>query len=76
MVRSLGAAWKADEELAAIGRVLAGLEGELGQQLAGLVTTEEIEAFAARCARLRTTAVFPGPSGGDACGSLAAVLGE
>ncbi len=54
----------ADEELAGIDRVLAGLEGELGEQLAELLTAEEIEALAARCARLRTTAVFPGPSGG------------
>ncbi|MER2134475.1 MAG: SCO1664 family protein [Arthrobacter sp.] len=53
-----------DEELAGVDRVLTALEGELGAKLAELLTAEEIEALAARCARLRTTAVFPGPSGG------------
>ena len=53
-----------DEELAGIDRVLAGLDGELGEKLADLLTAEEIEALAARCVRLRSTAVFPGPSGG------------
>ena len=52
------------EELAGIDRVLAGLNDELGQQLAELLTADEIEALAARCSRLRTTAVFPAPSGG------------
>ncbi|MFZ3415652.1 SCO1664 family protein [Arthrobacter sp. 3Tela_A] len=52
------------EELAGVDRVLTALEGELGAKLAELLTAEEIEALAARCARLRTTAVFPGPSGG------------
>ncbi|MER1996637.1 MAG: SCO1664 family protein [Arthrobacter sp.] len=51
-------------ELEGIDRVLAGLDGELGEKLAGLLTAEEIEALAARCARLRSTAVFPGPRGG------------
>ncbi|MBD7996383.1 SCO1664 family protein [Arthrobacter sp. Sa2CUA1] len=53
-----------DEELEGIDRVLTALEGELGEKLAELLTAEEIEALAARCVRLRTTAVFPGPSGG------------
>lgn len=52
------------EELEGIDRVLEGLEGELGQQLAELLTAEEIAALAARCVRLRSTAVFPGPRGG------------
>ena len=51
------------EELEGIDRVLAGLDGELGTQLAELLTAEEIEAFAARCARLRTAGEFPAPSG-------------
>ncbi|MEB7448754.1 SCO1664 family protein [Arthrobacter koreensis] len=53
-----------EEELAGIDRVLTALDGELGGKLAELLTPEEIEALSARCARLRTTAVFPGPSGG------------
>ena len=52
------------EELAGIDRVLAGLDGDLGEKLAELLTAEEVEALASRCARLRSTAVFPGPSGG------------
>ena len=52
------------EEMAGIDRLLAGLEGELGLQLADLLTAEEIASLAARCTRLRTTAQFPGPSGG------------
>ena len=51
------------EELEGIDRVLAGLQAELGSQLAGLLTAEEIEAFAARCTRLRTAGEFPAPSG-------------
>ena len=51
------------EELEGIDRVLAGLQAELGSQLAELLTAEEIEAFAARCARLRTAGEFPAPSG-------------
>ena len=53
-----------DGELAGIDRVLAGLDGELGAKLADLLTAEEIEALAARCVQLRSTAVFPAPSGG------------
>ncbi|WP_104102274.1 SCO1664 family protein [Arthrobacter sp. 08Y14] len=51
-------------ELAGIDRVLEGLQGELGRQLADLLTAEEIAAFAARCARLRSAGAFPAPSGG------------
>ena len=52
------------EELAGIDRVREGLDGELGSRLEALLTAEEIEAFAARCARLRRTGKFPAPSGG------------
>ncbi|MCC9205871.1 SCO1664 family protein [Arthrobacter sp. zg-Y769] len=51
------------EELAGVDRVLSGLKGELGSQLAKLLTAEEIASFAARCARLRSAGVFPSPSG-------------
>jgi hypothetical protein len=43
--------------------VLAGLDGELGRELAGLLTAEEIAALAERCVRLRTQAEFPAPAG-------------
>ncbi|MFZ3454606.1 SCO1664 family protein [Arthrobacter sp. 7Tela_A1] len=52
------------EELEGVDRVLGALDGELGEELTELLTAEEIEALAARCARLRSTAVFPGPRGG------------
>ncbi|MCC3298455.1 SCO1664 family protein [Arthrobacter caoxuetaonis] len=52
------------EELEGVDRVLAALDGELGAKLEELLTAEENEALAARCARLRSTAVFPGPRGG------------
>lgn len=52
------------EELAGIDRVLAGLDGELGQKLGELLTPEEIASLATRCARLHSTARFPGPMGG------------
>ena len=51
------------EELAGVDRVLSGLEGDLGLQLAKLLTAEEIALFAARCAFLRSAGVFPAPSG-------------
>ncbi|MCQ1954487.1 SCO1664 family protein [Arthrobacter sp. zg-Y238] len=51
------------EELAGVDRVVEGLQGELGSQLAKLLTAEEIEAFAARCVRLRSAGMFPAPSG-------------
>lgn len=52
----------ADEE-AGIARVSEGLEGELGQNLASLLTTEEIASLAERCIRLRVAGRFPAPSG-------------
>ncbi|MDK1361557.1 SCO1664 family protein [Arthrobacter sp. zg-Y1219] len=51
------------EELAGIDRVLDGLEGELGRNLAKLLTAEEIVSLAERCARLRSAGQFPAPSG-------------
>ncbi|TFD27774.1 MULTISPECIES: SCO1664 family protein [Cryobacterium] len=51
------------DELDGIDRVTAGLSGELGNTLAGLVSAEELTAFAARCDQLRSDARFPAPSG-------------
>lgn len=51
------------EELDGVGRVLEGLQGELGAKLAELLTAEEIESFAARCVRLRSKGLFPAPRG-------------
>ncbi|MFT2750746.1 SCO1664 family protein [Clavibacter sp. Sh2036] len=51
------------EELEGVDRVLAGLIGELGRELAGLLTAEEVAALHARCARLRAEARFPAPAG-------------
>ena len=39
------------------------MDGELGRQLAELLTAEEIAALTARCERLRAAGRFPGPSG-------------
>ncbi|RAX47371.1 SCO1664 family protein [Arthrobacter sp. AQ5-05] len=52
----------ADEE-DGIDRVSEGLHGELGRNLARLLSAEEITALAARCARLRLAGRFPAPSG-------------
>jgi uncharacterized repeat protein (TIGR03843 family) len=51
------------EELAGVERVLAGLDGDLGRELAELLTAEELEALHARCTRLRLKARFPAPAG-------------
>ncbi|ALE06818.1 phosphatidylinositol kinase [Arthrobacter sp. ERGS1:01] len=58
----MGDALTADEE-DGIDRVSEGLHGELGRNLADLLTAEEIESLAARCARLRLEGRFPAPSG-------------
>ncbi|MGA7204334.1 MAG: SCO1664 family protein [Specibacter sp.] len=58
----LGEALTADEE-AGIDRVSKGLHGELGRNLADLLSAEEIASLAARCARLRLAGRFPAPSG-------------
>ncbi|WP_425860265.1 SCO1664 family protein [Arthrobacter sp. TWP1-1] len=52
-----------EEELDGIDRVSEGLHGELGQNLADLLSTDEIDSLAARCARLRLARQFPPPSG-------------
>jgi len=52
----LGDALNADE-------VRAGLSGELGDTLAGLLTAAEITELAARCDRLRSVGRFPAPRG-------------
>lgn len=50
-------------ELEGVNRVLSGLEGELGPQMAELLTADEIAALAARCARLRRRGQPRAPSG-------------
>ncbi|CEA06909.1 Phosphatidylinositol 3-and 4-kinase [Arthrobacter saudimassiliensis] len=52
------------EELDGIDRLAGALQGKLGDQLAELLTGEELAALAARCTRLRRTGRFPGPTGG------------
>lgn len=52
------------EELDGINRLIEGLDGQLGQDLAGLLSTEEMDSLSARCSRLRLTRRFPAPSGG------------
>ncbi|PPF68277.1 phosphatidylinositol kinase [Clavibacter michiganensis] len=51
------------EELAGVDRVRAGLAGDLGRELADLITPEELAALDARCVRLRADARFPEPAG-------------
>ena len=51
------------EERDGINRVSEGLHGELGRNLADLLSAEEIASLAARCARLRLAGRFPAPSG-------------
>jgi len=58
----IGDALNADE-LAGLDRVRDGLHGELGQQLAGLLSAEEVEALAMRSDRLHSVGQFPAPSG-------------
>ncbi|EXF24131.1 phosphatidylinositol kinase [Nesterenkonia sp. AN1] len=52
-----------DEEREGIDRVCSGLGGDLGQDLAELLSAEEIAALAGRCTRLRSAGVFPAPAG-------------
>lgn len=52
-----------EEERDDVGRVLDGLDGVLGQQLAELLGAEEIAALAERCTRLLDDGRFPAPSG-------------
>lgn len=58
----IGDALNADE-LEGIDRVREGLQGQLGQQLADLLSTDEVEALALRCDRLRSDGQFPAPNG-------------
>ena len=51
------------EELDGIGRIADALGGELGRSLPELLSAEEIDALAARCARLRADGCFPAPGG-------------
>lgn len=51
------------EELDGIDRVVAGLDGELGRDLADLLSADEVASLAVRCAVLRASGQFPGPSG-------------
>jgi uncharacterized repeat protein (TIGR03843 family) len=51
------------DELEALGRLRAQIDGPLGSALVELVTDEEIAAFAKRCDRLRSFGRFPGPRG-------------
>lgn len=51
------------EELEGIDRVIEGLNGQLGRNLADLLSSEEISSLRVRCSRLRTTRVFPAPDG-------------
>jgi uncharacterized repeat protein (TIGR03843 family) len=51
------------DELAGIDRVLAGLAGDLGEELRDYVEDDEIAVFADRCERLREVGMFPEPSG-------------
>ena len=46
-----------------VGRVAAGLEGELGRGLVQLLTAGEVAALAERCIRLFDDGIFPVPSG-------------
>lgn len=52
-----------DEETAGIDRVSKGMHGDLGQDLAGLLSVEEVAAIDERCARLRLAGRFPSPRG-------------
>ena len=51
------------EERNGVDRVLQNLDGELGRQLAELISTEEIAALAARCIRQLDRGCLPAPSG-------------
>ncbi|MGB9033423.1 phosphatidylinositol kinase [Arthrobacter sp. UCD-GKA] len=51
-------------ELDGVDRIIQGLDGQLGRDLAPLLTAEEISALGARCTRLSLARRFPAPSGG------------
>ncbi|CVM08278.1 Phosphatidylinositol 3-and 4-kinase [Streptococcus pneumoniae] len=52
-----------EEERDGVARVLDGLDGELGQGLAELLSAEEIEVLADWCTALIDDGIFPAPSG-------------
>ncbi|GAA3780939.1 putative repeat protein (TIGR03843 family) [Micrococcus endophyticus] len=52
-----------EEDRDGVGRVLDGLDGELGRGLAELLSPVEIGALAERCAGLLDDGAFPAPSG-------------
>ncbi len=52
-----------EEECDGVARVLHGLDGELGRGLAELLSVEEVEALAERCAQVLDDGTFPAPSG-------------
>ncbi|MBO0594857.1 SCO1664 family protein [Nesterenkonia sp. E16_7] len=52
-----------EEERDGIDRVSNGLDGDLGEDLAELLSAEEVAALADRCAGLRSARVFPAPAG-------------
>lgn len=58
----LGESFTADE-CDGLDRVSEGLQGGLGQELADLLSTEEIASLSARCARLLSEERFPAPRG-------------
>ena len=51
------------DELAGVDRVRSGLAGDLGRELADLLSAPELVAMAARCDRLLRRGTFPGPEG-------------
>ena len=51
------------DELDGIDRVIEGLRGELGSELAELLSEQEIAALDARCPELRAAGQFPAPAG-------------
>jgi uncharacterized repeat protein (TIGR03843 family) len=64
-LRSVLWAWAgeqlSEDELAVVGRIAAGLNGELGAALAALLTREEVRATARRAADLLGSGRFPEP---------------
>ncbi|WP_092506741.1 SCO1664 family protein [Agrococcus jejuensis] len=53
-----------DEEVAGMRRVLAGLDGELGEVLGALLEPSEVDALAVRCEALLARGAFPAPVAG------------
>ena len=52
-----------DDERDGIGRVSEGLQGGLGQELADLLSVEELASLATRCTQLLSEGRFPAPRG-------------